>query len=251
MIREALENIEQLAVKATKAEVIKLDNDRSRAFVLHNGEIKTIELKPDPRSHTVFSLADFMAAVQRWGEDGTVWHDEKKCVLVVNDSDRWDRVVFPLLHSSQFTTLCQLEETEKRFMQREFVRLLRHELAGAVPDFILPRIRKIEATSNARQSGDVQHGRERGTREFQAELSNAEDIPEKFEVVVPVYQNLPEIHPKVIRVNLEITLPPQPMDFQLLPVPDACTNAERAAQMDLHALLVADFDDNQVFYGNP
>lgn len=251
MIAEALEALAKMATEAVKPQSVVLDKDPRRVFVNTGNKLEEVKLNPAPRAHGVESLQDLIAAANNWGTAGVVWHNHSKVVLVVNDSERYDTVTFSLLESHAFKKLLELDRKQMRIGQRDFIQLLRHDLAGKVPDDLLPKVRKIEATSSGKGVSEIQHGRERGTREFQAEIVGATNIPEVVDASVTVYQNVPELPRFGVRLSLDITLPPQAVDFLMQPLPDELANIMRASQSELHELLTEGVGGIPVFFGTP
>lgn len=257
MIADALRVLQETAVKASGATVLRIPGDERRAYVVNDDGTHEIVLPPPLRKHTVHTLEDLVAAALKWGRQGAIWHSEDAVVLIVEDDDRRDRVTLPLRHHPQFESLRELEK-EHMLNQRAIVRLFRHELAGCVPEWILPKLRAIEAQGGTAAKQEIQHGRERGMREYQAELIGAKDIPEVITASVPVY-DLPELEREKVDLSLDITLPPANLEFLLIPLPNDLHEAEQNAQKQigrkLVELLAVDGETEQgvppVFFGTP
>lgn len=246
---DTLTNIQKTAVNAADAKIVKVD-DR-RGYLVQGGTAQELSLLPSPRTHTVGTLDDLAQAAAKWGKKGAIWHSPAGIVLVVDDDDRRDRVTLELQYHPHFETLRKLEE-QASLDQRSLVRLLKHDLAGVVPDSLLPKIRGLDVSTAGKQGSDLQHGRERGTREFQAELIGAKDIPETFAARVRVY-DLPGLEYETISLSLDITLPPALVSFIITPLPNQLHEAEHNAQRRIGAMLadLVEDDGPPIFFGTP
>lgn len=255
MIREALQWLAEL--KAAAIEPTKL-LDRADRVILwtHDGQIYDHELPAPPRNHTVHTIDAFARACLRWkrGDKSVIFHDENMAVFVAEDDDRRARVLLPLPFSELFARVLELRQGQP-LEQREFLRLLRHDLIGACPVGLATAIQKIEVVTTAGQRSEINPGRERGTREFAADLQASGEIPEVVTLSVPVYSmpGLDSLTP--IRCSLEYTLPPRTVQFVLRPLPDETMRAVDSAQACLHTLLESlvseDGESIDVFFGEP
>lgn len=218
--------------------------DRKDKVVLYNraaGTVGTVELPSDPRRYRVLTIEDFAAACYRWrGDHGVVFHADQEVVYLLDDTDRRERVVLPLEYTATFAIVAQLQD--KQFDQRGFLRLLRFDLADVIPPNLVSAIQKIEVVTSGNQRSEITPGRERGTREFAADLTASGEIPDRVECVVPVYQTPGLDVPVQIKFALEYTLPPQPVTFRFAPVGDELQRVLRAQQGVLRALLEAAID---------
>lgn len=253
MLKEFLESLSKMAVQA--AAPTKLDyGDPRQVLLTKNGTTTEVILPAPLRAHTVTHIDDFITAVNRWGvveqkAKGVVFHSEEQVVLVVNDDDRRDVVRMDLVESDTFTFLRGLNERGSAD-HKTFVRILRTILFGKVPDGLLPVVRKLEAATATKVQSEIQVGRERGTREFAAELIGTSELPEQIQVATSIYSNagLRVAHP--VRCTLDVELPS--LMFRLQPLPDELEYAIEAAQQFIHEKLLGGVEDGiDVFHGSP
>lgn len=246
MITEALKFFTELVQKSSVVKVLEEQPDHKSLLVAHGGTLHRFDKKPEPRRHTVDTMDDFVEAAERWGasseKGGVVWitppskgDDGATLTLVADDSDRIDTVTCFIPFSQTWLTLRQLP---KSFTQREFIALLRNRLLNAVADTLLPKVRRIEALSSGRASSEVSQGRERGVKEFQAELSNATDIPEYLPIQSYVFAHpFRSAAPAIVKCSMDVTLPPAEVVFRLDPLPEEIQSAELGAVAELAGIL--------------
>lgn len=226
-------------LKATALEPIRiLDREDLKIFLGRDGNMTEIPIPAAPATHEVFTLDDFACAVDRWsGQKSVVFHNESGAVFVVDHSCRRSTVTLPLRTTAVWTRILRLPE--EHFDQRGFLKLLRFDLASIIPASLVSAIQKIEVVTSGGQRSEMSPGRERGTREFAADLRSSGEIPEHETCLVPVYL-IPELHdPVPITFALDYTLPPGPVSFAFRPLPDQIEKTIQQLQVELHRLLVA------------
>jgi hypothetical protein len=251
MLKEALDKLQDTAVKAAGVEIKEIPGDERTVLVCSEGKPQERPVPPPLRYHSVLGLNDIVDAAGKWGADkGVLWHNERDIILVVNDEDRREYVSMDLRMTEHFRTLAKLETTGKSIDQRAMVNLLRHDLLGVLPETLLPIVRKLKVATGAGTESELQPGRERGTDEFKRELAGAADLPEVVNAVCSVY-SAPGLQAKrTIRLSLAFDV--TAMTFTLLPLPDEMNAAVQNAQLELHAQLVEALPaDYPVFYGTP
>lgn len=249
LLRDAIEFISKQAVEAAGPKILEIPGDgRSVAFADKQGFPLLHPVPPPCRNHTIFDITDFIAAVNFWSdpEKGVVFHNDHEIAALLDHTDRRDIVTMPLRYSEIFDFLQKIPRSV--LDHKKFIRVLKHDMAGCVPEGLLPRIRKIEVASGGRQSADVQHGKDRGTREFMAELANAADIPEIVPVTTSVYANPGLRAAQTIRCSLDVDV--HAMTFQFGALPDEINAAIESAQALIHERLLNEVAPRQVFQGS-
>jgi hypothetical protein len=233
MLREALQFLTNQALEAEKPHAIDVPDARVRRFA-KGGNLLEIPIRPTPRDHKVYTLADFVFAANNYGASGVVWVGERNITLIVDDADRLDKITLPMVFSDVWAILNNLPD----FMtQRDFVRLLRHDLRGCIPDTLLPAVSKIEVATSSGQRNEVNPGRERGSREFAAELVAAGEIPEVVTVMVSPYMTPGLVLPCPIKCGLDYTMPPAAVQFSFRPLPDETKAAIQYTLADVYQHL--------------
>lgn len=254
-----------MARKSTEPVLLDLpDQNPAEAVYVIDGEIKTLELTPTPRSHQVDTLRDLISAANRFTaspddaettEPPSVWVDEHAVRLVIDDGEhRANTVAFPLFESDQFKTLCALATGKPKFQQKPFVRLLRVDLAGCLSDSILlNQVRRLKFENSSVVSGEVKHARESMGREITSKVNAVEngELPEEVIVHVPVYRNRGEVTlVQPVRCALEID--PALGEFQLTPLPGEIQRIKDAALADIEDRLGAGLTEGiHLYNGRP
>lgn len=268
MLKEMLEYLTNQSLKGAKAERLDTGNPR---LLAHNigGTVHTIVIEPPVRGSAVGSINDFVQACERYaitskdedeaGLGGSVWLDAvgdgAAIVLVIDDDDTLDRVTLPLEFTQRFVSLKNLGSGF--INQAQIVRRLAHDMQGVFPDTFVNALKRIQATQSGSSAGEVSLGRERGTREFQAELVNASELPEYPLGVVQVFYGVePEIcPPQRVQCSLALQLPPKVAEtmFQLTPLPNELDNAVLQSLQAIAGELRASLKEYglPVFIGTP
>ena len=250
MLADLFKLLNTQSVQAAGPRKVELSDPRKVSYVI--GEtLHTVDIPPPPRGHVTDTLYSFLESAKHYGDkSGVVWHNERDVYLVIDDKDRRDTIHLPLRKSEQFSTLEKLDEARVGLSQRDFVRLLRHDLAGAVSDELRPAISKLEFVGTSGVKSDISPGREHGSREFANDVKG--EIPETFLATVSVYANTGLRQPRGIKLSLDYKLPPGEVSFTVKPLPDEIAIAIQDAQSELHDLLVKELGKGiKVFAGTP
>ncbi|MDD4888299.1 MAG: hypothetical protein PHU85_00070 [Phycisphaerae bacterium] len=239
-----------MAVDASGLKIHPIPGDPDNVIIESGGMREGLALPAAHRAHRVGSLDDFLRACERWGEHGTVWHSEANVTLLIDDEYRRDGVFFPLQFSEQFERLRKLR-AEQRLNQVGIIRLLRHDLVGAVPGDLVPLFRKLDFKRRSDGTTNIQHGRESLGRSVEAEVSGTADLPELITADIRVYRSVGIIWKKSVRMTLDVD--PANEVFYLCPEPDALEAAIQSTQDDIANTLSAGLVDDppRIFYGEP
>ena len=255
---DTLKMIQETAQVAQQATVLEsLNTDGRTAFVQQGAEIKQFALQPAPRDHFVHSLDDLIRyAREQKNAAPIVWHGHCNVVLLPDDADRRDSIMFPLTHSNRFAKLMTLAAEKPAFDQTKFVRLLRIEL-GLDNLKVVAKFRKLDFTIGNEGRGEVAHGNDRLGKTITAKVQSVEELPDQLDVEVPIYQQTGERQEYVVRCAIEIDTINQL--FQLVPLPDELERVLDLAQASIHDRLTAGLKagdgDGQaavpIYYGKP
>jgi hypothetical protein len=247
MLAELLKELKLIVSAAELPKTVQMNDPRVQ-MVSCNG-VMTVQDIPAPlRNHTVDHIDDFIAAANRWGTAGVVFHSPAQIVLVVNDDDRRDLVGMKLVESDCFKFLRKVGNAG--IDHKQFVAHLKTILFEKAPDGLLPIVRKLEASTATKVSSEFQQGRERGTKEFQAELVGSSELPELVPVMTSVYSNAGLRIAQRIRCTLDVELPQ--LLFKMAPLPDALNLAVEEAQLTIHGILKEGLEEGiDVFHGAP
>lgn len=228
--------------KAKRPEVIdKLSTDLVHAvFVDGKLDISTYEKQTPRRGHVVQTIEDFAAACERWGgEEASLWVDAHGVTLVCDDEYRLDRVKMPAVFSEGYTLVSGFTNA-KVFTQVELVALLRTKLAEymSADSTLLGLVRKLKWRNSDEGHAVVNAGNASLGRAVEQELSgiDGEELPELFNVNVPIWQAPLNAFREKIRVDITIDFASQ--KFRLEVSRDSIAEALLSAQDGLKAEVV-------------
>ncbi|MHB8953527.1 MAG: hypothetical protein ACYC4U_11205 [Pirellulaceae bacterium] len=248
MLKEFVEAISGLAVKSKEPTIVRNDFDPRTAYLVHDGEMKEIEV---PAPLLTFNVETFQSLFEAFAEfggaSGSVWHGRDSIVALVDNTDRREAAVLKLRHSDQFLSLKALP---KSFSQRDLILFLKRNLAGAVDDTYIAIFSKIDFQKREEGTSKVAHGDESLGKSVHASVTGSSDIPKFITATVLVYSN-PDVRvPVTIRMSVDIDI--QRCMIDLTPLPDEIENAILAAQGEIGERLRSEAPENAtVFYGVP
>ena len=245
-MKELLDSIVQRAVEGMTATKLAIKDARKSHYLLGK-EHFTVDEPVNPRAHTVETLPDFFAAVTKYGDKGTIWHNTQQVILVIDDDDRRETVRMPLVLGEHWKTIQSLGSP---LSQADFIKLLRFTLEGVVPPTLRAAISKIEFATTAGQRNEINPGRERGSREFAVDLANSGEIPETYFATLTVFANAGLRTNRNVKMSLDYTMPPAPVCFVTKALPDELLVAMQTAQAELQTLLEGNVEI-PVFCGTP
>jgi hypothetical protein len=251
MLTEFLKLIQDTAVKAAGAHIIKVDDPRNVHYAAQDGGVNAIDVPPPDRNHSLQSV-DSLLELAHANPEGAVWHNEMQVIVVLDQGDRREFATLRLLKSSPFAILEKIAAGDtggKAFTQQALVRLLRHDLRNAGVEHVLSVVRRIDFKRTGATKGTVEHGRESMGRSVEMEVQGASDIPEFFQATIPVYRTPGAVFHKTVYCTLEIDLASE--RFVVLPDADSLAEAVHDSQSDLHEALTDELAAIPVYYGSP
>jgi len=252
---ETLTGIQTKACEAQSAQPVDVGDPRKVAFQV-NGQIREFDVPPGVRCHVVRQLNDLVGYAKRTVEEAAegagppvVWHGESHVVLVIDDSDRRDCVVFDLTTSREMRTLMNLEEAGRAPLDHaSFVRLLRIKLG--LPAEQVARFRKLAWTAGDKLTSDRRHAKESLDQSMMAEVSGVDGLPEEIEVRVPVYRE--EGERGVVVIHCAVDVDAVEKTLELMPLPGELEGAFQDAQRDIRQRLDKELSSLMgVYYGAP
>lgn len=245
-----------LATQATEAvKPIEVHRDRTAVTYLINGEEKVVQLPRPPREHEANTVEDIVLLANRFKEAGeapVIWYDDGSVTLVIDDSEQRVNVSrMDLDESDVFRRIKGLRDSRPTMTQKQFIRLLRVELAGTLPDeVLLNKVRKLKFTNTATSQGTIRRNEESIGREISGSLDTTEPPPDVVTLEFPIYKNRGFMERYSLRCLVETD--PLEQTFQLIPVPDGIEQAQWQAMADLeHKLHIELVDGIPVYHGTP
>lgn len=264
----AIEAIQNLAVQAAGVEksaaVIKLPDEPAGTYGLlipnDDGGVafQKVFADPPPRKHALLSVdqvGEFVTDVEeRIACLPVVWYGPTAVIVVMNDqreANRVGRATVQLVPTPQFAKLRELEKGVK-FGQKQFVRLLRCELADCMNDGLAPLLRAVKTlnfSAGVKGSGRIDHGQESLGREIEASVtSTAGPIPDEVVLSVRIYNDPVMKVRRPVKCMIEVDAAENTLCLQ--PLPGQLDDAIQAEMEHLGTLLHS-VVKRPVFFGTP
>lgn len=257
MIAEALKFLTDLSTRATAPVKLEIPDPRT-AYYAFNGEGIEIPIPDPPREHAPRQLEDIIRLAERFADEGdhspAVWYDEGEVWLVIDDqAHRCETASLTLIESDVFKTVRSLAGGTKApsFDHKSFVRLLRIDLAGALPPAaLLDVVRRVKFDNGTVATSQVVRSRESIGREITSTVSAESEIPDTVTLSVPVYKTRGETDCYPLRCTVEV----DPMEgrFRLIPFPDEIERVQGLAVASIADRLAVGLPASvPAYYGTP
>jgi len=250
---EAIQKPVREAEALTKAVQLIDGPDPRKKLLVQAGKHEEVAVPPPFRNHCVGSLADLIAYAKRQPE-AVVWHCPECVILILDDKDRRDRTKFELTFSSAWRTLQQLNDGFMPLTQKDFVRLLRVQLAASPATVTI--FRKLSFQMQINGAGEVQKSRESLGKSIEAEVQGTAELPEDLLVTVPIYETAGERQTYSVRLLLEYDA--QAQRILVTTEPGLLAELEEQHQQDIRSRLVAGLTADErdepmipVYFGRP
>lgn len=240
MIAEALKFLASLGAENQAPRVIDLKDPRALTFVA-GGSVLSRDIPPAPRAHALGSLEDLIAFADRHAtETSRVFFDADQVTLVLDgDGHRLERGVLKLERSSVWHVVVELatKRAGQWFEHKQFLRLLRVDLAGTLPPGVLyDRVKRVAFDNGVTVQASVTKNKtESMGRSIMSHVTGEGEIPEEVTLEAPVYSTPGETEKHAIRCAVEVD-PARGM-FCLQPLPDEVSRVEALAVASIRERL--------------
>jgi len=154
-----------------------------------------------------------------------------------------------VLHQTKrFHLLEKLQEEKPLFDQYTFIKLLRLELG--LDTVFVGKFRKLSWSDGGTSSGQHTHGSDKLGKTINLQIENAADIPEEFDLQVPVYDEFPN---ELMIVKCAIEIDTRNQRLMLCPLPNELDKAMKNTQQFIHEWLTRELAacNVPVYYGTP
>lgn len=241
MLLELFQGIVDLARKGQEPQplaVTTVDGEPNKRYITKpDGTVDTLEVPPAERNHRSTGLDSFIEACQHYGESGTVWHNQNKCVLVTDDNKRREFVTLELEAHPRWQKL----HGEIRGNQKAFIAMLKKELDDSLPDGLISSLRTVECRRSSDGTRTIDHGAESLGRSVEATVQGRETIPEYINVNLPVYKTAGLSGYRVpVRCSLDIDVENE--QFSLTPISGELDQAMVETQRHITDVLSGELD---------
>lgn len=187
MIREAIKLLQKTAVDA-KA-VGKQVTIGNKTYLWDGLEtataVRIIDREPSDRNHHVESLASFLLACERWGnEQSSIWLSNDGIQLVIDDGSRFDRVTLQLVKSESWNMFVE-GYTGPPSSARQY---LRRDLSGCCDASHVVKFANVTFGRSAAATSELAAQKESLGRSVEQSVSSTEEIPDLIPLELPVYE---------------------------------------------------------------
>lgn len=257
MLDAALKYLVDLAGKAKTASPIDLKDPTRIGYVI-DGVIEVNSVPFPPRSHTVKGLDEIVMLADRFADSDSesmpvVWFDDHAVILTIDDGGhRLNSVAMPLETSDVFAKLIELRKNPRPYEQKDFIRLLRVDLAGTLDAvLLLAKCRKLKFTSSGEVTSIKKTQSESLGKEIRSQVeTDGGDLPEEVTLFAPVHKTFGLRKPVPIKCAVEVF--PADGTFKLVPMPDEIEKAQQEAMQRIAERLREVLPDNvRAYYGKP
>ncbi len=254
---DTLQLIQETAAKAAgaagKAVILQVPGQPKHrvSIVGPDGKVTTEDNVPEPRKHTLGSLAEAIEFINEKGQsESVVWFDSDGIVVVLDDSTRRDIATLTLKYTPTIKLLTKIKADGEHFDQRDFRRLLRVDLAGSrKDDKLLNWVSNAKFSTATTVGGVVTSSKESLGRDINdAALSAAGDFPEEIGLEVRVFDDASLKETWGVKCAVELFL--REAEFTITPYPLEIHNAIES-EVDVIGQKLRDAVKVPCFRGRP
>lgn len=239
MLKEFVESIAGLAVKADTVEIVKPPAEPNHRYAIRqpNGELSWYTAEPPPRNHTALDLSAVIAFANRFHTPDfpcAAWYSRQMVKCVINDDERRDAVTLNLSPSKPMSKLMEFDSRATPIPQSETVLMLRTVFFGCTDPAFIGVIRRLKFRTNESGAGVVEHGRASMGRSLESEVTGEGNIPEYVIFRVPIFES-----GFSAATTVECALEPIPgtASFKFIPLPGEIERAFAFAEGELKTVL--------------
>lgn len=251
MLADAIQKIATLATKANGIEVVE-HKATGETFIRRGNDFETLDRPALDRNGSLHGLDDLIVAAL----DGTmvtnpeVFHDNNEIVLILDRSDGHERMTMPLTQTNRFEKLINMQGgVNSQIAPRNLIRMLRFELSDTGIDHVIAGLRKLDFTRKSDGRSDIEHGKESLGKSVEAAVQQADNIPEEFDIEVPIYSNAGLRDLSTVRIKMGIYIDVFEQMIELSPLADEMEKALVTAQRAIGEYLRSKLQAVPVFNG--
>lgn len=262
MIRDAIESILAIGKKAADVQTFTSQSLPDVVFLRTGESVTEKKIPPQRIVHNIARFDDFVEYIARIQTGDIETHDHadvvkapmvfvgpQRIVCVIDPAVRKDFVTMPLLTTERWKTLVTLS-APAAIGPAELVKLLRFKLNGTGQEKLIADLRRVDFTRTNAGRSDVAHGRETLGKSVEAEVQQAENIPDSFLVETSVYSN-PGLRDIKVKVRVGIYIDVINQHFEVGVMPDELQLAIDRTAADVSDKLQAALPSVPTFIGSP
>ena len=237
---DAIKEIERLIKASITPQIVQMPGEPGRFRIFSAGTLGDEQTFRTAERHSesflsVDALAEFLKdRSEQGGEDQTVWIDGLRVKYVHDFADRRDHGEVELRRTEALQFLA--ENSARKFNQRDFLRLLRINLAGCLPadSGLLGLLRNLRFSGASEAVAAVQHGKESIDKQVRAAVSGESALPEIVLLTLRLFTNGSHRRHTIV-CALEVF--PQEQLFAITPLPEELPAALENEYAEIGAML--------------
>lgn len=250
MLAELIRELVGLGRRTTEVAFESDDRCPKRLWLRHGDTMEEIDVPPPDRQHQLAGLDDLTAALldPQIAPAPEVYVSASGVVALLDREDRRARVTVRFAESRRWATIVALQQPQK-YQPKAAVKMLKMDLHGGNVGHVIQSLSRVNFQRTSAGSTSVEHGRESLGRSVEAAVQQAKDVPEEFDLAVPVWSTSGfsrfTVH---VRFGLYLDLEEQCVELRVL-----ADEVERARNQAL-AAVVKELGDRlkvPVFLGAP
>lgn len=250
MLAEFLDRVVGLARMSTKPEILTAPQLPDKVWLKTEAGLTEMNVPPPARKPTLGSLQSFVDVVNDETIAGSpeVYVSPSKVIAFLENSDRKECATLPLTETVRFGMLRALI-APKLLDPRELVKLLRFQLHAAGNDPLIRALARVDFTRTSSGKSSQEHGRESLGRSVEAAVQSAEQVPETFNIAVPIWST-PGLQGFAASVQIGIYLDLDAQKIEVRVLPDEIERVMGLAVKGLIELLSEQIKA-PIFFGTP
>lgn len=249
MLAELVTALRALSAAADTPKVLAHEDFPQKRWVYAGGSMATEDVPPPIREHQLETIGSFLDFVQ--DEDACVkpevFHSSTQLVALCDRNDRRARATLELVTTTRWDMLSGLALKPASMDQKTVLRFLRHELAVEGIDHVITALRRLDFMRRSDGTATIGHGKESLGRNVELAVQNAENIPERFRIVVAPYSTPGANQNVEVEMSLELDLEQQRVILRVLP--DEIARGEATIQSHVRNTLIEALDNVPIFQG--
>lgn len=245
MLRDFLDGIKDLAEKAAQKKADPVLKPLAEPDFLYflPGDTEPRRAKPTPRAHEAGDLTAILAFALA-NKTSSVFFNREGVICLLDDGDRRDAIRLQLDYSPQLKKLMQWETAGAvKVEQRPLIITLRtlfRRCMEACP-MLVDAIRKVKFEAGASAAGTVGKNKASMTTEMIAQVTGDVELPEEFNLVVPVFDGVFPLLKATVTIALDADGAEQ--KFTLTPIPGDIETGIGNAEAEIGAAIATGLQD--------
>lgn len=251
MLAEFFNAVVNLGQKAKAVQFETHPQLPTKVFVRHGDELQEKDAPAPFRSHGLAGLDDLVNALadKAIAPAPEVYVAANRVRAFLNRADRRELVTVDLVETKRFKLVTELQ-TPRSMQPKEAVKMLKLDLHGGNVAQVIQPLSRIEFTRTGTGRTSVDHGKESLGRSVEAQVQNAKDVPEAFDLAVPVWSTSGfDRFGVLVKFGLYLDLEAQTVELRVLA--DEIERVRNQALVAVVRELGARLEGVPIFLGTP